>query len=194
MREAYIVTKKIGVLVGSLRKDSFSRKIARALIALSPASFEMEEIEIGELSFYNQDLDEEDNPPSSWNVFRESVKKYDAILFVTPEYNRSVPAVLKNAIDIGSRPFSKNVWDSKPGAVMSVSPGGLGGFGANHHLRQVLVVLNVPVMPVPESYIGNVATLLDANGNLTNQKTRELLQKFMDAFAAWIVTNAPKKA
>lgn len=194
MREAYSVTKKIGVLVGSLRKDSFSRKIARALIALTPASFEMEEIEIGELSFYNQDLDEENNPPSSWNVFRESVKKYDAILFVTPEYNRSVPAVLKNAIDIGSRPFSKNVWDSKPGAVMSVSPGGLGGFGANHHLRQVLVVLNVPVMPVPESYIGNVATLLDANGNLTNQKTRELLQKFMDAFATWIMTNAPKKA
>lgn len=188
------MTKKIGVLVGSLRKDSFSRKIARALIALTPASFEMEEIEIGELSFYNQDLDEENNPPSSWNVFRESVKKYDAILFVTPEYNRSVPAVLKNAIDIGSRPFSKNVWDSKPGAVMSVSPGGLGGFGANHHLRQVLVVLNVPVMPVPESYIGNVATLLDANGNLTNQKTRELLQKFMDAFATWIMTNAPKKA
>lgn len=185
---------KIGILVGSLRKESFSRKIAKALAAISPDFFEMEEIEIGELCIYNQDLDDEGNPPSSWSAFRESVKKYDAILFVTPEYNRSFPALLKNAIDIGSRPYSKNVWDRKPGAVISVSPGGLGGFGANHHLRQVLVVLNIAVMPLPETYIGNVATILDEDGRLTNEKTQQLLHKFMDAFAAWIMTNAPKKS
>lgn len=187
------MTIKIGVLVGSLRKESFSRNIAKALIALAPAALELELVEIGELVIYNQDFDDEGQPPATWTAFREKMKKYDAFLFVTPEYNRSVPAVLKNAIDVGSRPFSSNVWDGKPGAVMSVSPGGIGGFGANHHLRQSLVVLNIPVMPLPESYIGNVATLLDGNGSLTNERTSQLLQTFMDAFAAWIVTNARKK-
>jgi len=119
------------------------------------------------------------------------MKQYDAFLFVTPEYNRSVPAVMKNAIDIGSRPFSENVWNGKPGAVVSVSPGSIGGFGANHHLRQSLVVLNVPVMPLPESYIGNVAALLDESGAVTNEKTRRLLQKFMEGFVAWTLANAP---
>lgn len=185
------MTIKIGVLVGSLRKESFSRKIAKALIALAPQEAQPEIVDIGELSLYNQDFDDEGRPPAGWTAFRESMKQYDAFLFVTPEYNRSVPAVMKNAIDIGSRPFSENVWNGKPGAVVSVSPGSIGGFGANHHLRQSLVVLNVPVMPLPESYIGNVAALLDDSGAVTNEKTRRLLQKFMEGFVAWTLANAP---
>jgi chromate reductase len=185
--------KRIGVLVGSLRKESFCRKIAKALQLLAPEAFEMEEIEIAGLAIYNQDFDDEGNPPAAWTALRERVKNYDAILFVTPEYNRSVPAVLKNAIDIGSRPYGKNVWDGKPGAVVSVSPGGLSAFGANHHLRQSLVCLNVPVMQQPEAYIGNVATLFDADGVLSSDNTREFLQKFLQAFATWIVSNAPKQ-
>jgi chromate reductase len=187
------MVKKIGILIGSLRKESFSKKIANALKTLAPAFWEMEEVEIGDLSIYNQDFDDEGNPPSSWSDFREQVNKFDAILFITPEYNRSVPAVLKNALDVGSRPYGKNVWDGKPGAVVSVSPGGLSGFGANHHLRQSLVFLNVPTMQQPEAYIGNAATLFDDKGSLINESSREFLQKFMDAFAAWVEANVPKK-
>jgi chromate reductase len=186
--------KRIGILIGSLRKESFSRKIAKALEALAPASFEMEEVEIGGLSIYNQDFDDNGTPPLSWTAFREHLEKFDAILFVTPEYNRSVPAVLKNALDVGSRPYGKNKWDGKPSAVVSVSPGGLGAFGANHHLRQSLVFLNIPAMQQPEAYIGNAATLFDANGILRNESTREFLQKFMDAFVIWVEINALKKS
>jgi chromate reductase len=186
--------KKIGVLVGSLRKESFCRKIAKALKTLAPTSFELEEIELGELAIYNQDFDDEGSPPSSWTAFRERMKKFDAILFVTPEYNRSVPAVLKNAIDVGSRPYGQSIWDGKPGAVVSVSPGGLSGFGANHHLRQSLVFLNIPAMQQPEAYIGNAATLFDASGALVSENTRDFLQNFMDAFVNWVETNASKKS
>ena len=112
------------------------------------------------------------------------------VLFVTPEYNRSVPGVLKNAIDVGSRPYGKSAWDGKPGAVVSVSPGAIGGFGANHHLRQSLVFLNMPAMQQPEAYIGGADKLFDASGKLTNDGTREFLQKFMAAFAAWIAINS----
>ena len=179
--------KKIAVFVGSLRKESFNRKMAKALIALAPESLKLEIIEIGGLPLYNQDLD--DNPPAAWTEFRERLKKFDGVLFVTPEYNRSVPAVLKNAIDVGSRPYGKSVWDGKPGAVMSVSPGAIGGFGANHHLRQSLVFLNVPTMQQPEAYIGNAANLFDENGNLANDSIREFVAKFIQAFAAWVETN-----
>ncbi|HMM23035.1 MAG TPA: NAD(P)H-dependent oxidoreductase [Selenomonadales bacterium] len=187
------MAKKIGILVGSLRKGAFSRMIAKALMDLVPAPFEMEEVEIGELPIFNQDWDDEGNPPAAWTAFRERVKTFDAILFVTPEYNRSVPPLLKNAVDIGSRPYGHNVWNRKPAAVVSVSPGGVGGFGANHHLRQSLVCLNVPVMPQPEAYIGNAASLFDAGGALTSESTREFLHKFMAAFAIWIEANASKK-
>jgi len=118
------------------------------------------------------------------------MKKFDGVLFVTPEYNRSVPAVLKNALDVGSRPYGQSVWDGKPGAVVSVSPGGLSAFGANHHLRQSLVFLNVPTMQQPEAYIGNVAALFDDSGVLINENTREFLQKFMDAFVSWVEANS----
>ncbi|MDD4599445.1 MAG: NAD(P)H-dependent oxidoreductase [Negativicutes bacterium] len=188
------MAKKIGVLVGSLRKASYSRQVAKALMELASASYTMEEVALGEIVMYNQDFDDQNNPPASWGAFRERMKEFDAVLFVTPEYNRSVPAVIKNALDVGSRPYGESVWDGKPGAVVSVSPGGLSGFGANHHLRQALVFLNVPAMQQPEAYIGNAAALFDDNGALVNEGTRDFLKKFMESFEAWIATNAAKKA
>jgi len=176
--------KRIAVIVGSLRKESFNRKMAKALMKLSPDSLSPEIVEIGGLPLYNQDLD--DNPPAAWTEFRERLKKFDGVLFVTPEYNRSVPGVLKNAIDVGSRPYGKNAWAGKPGAVMSVSPGAIGGFGANHHLRQSLVFLDVPAMPQPEAYIGKAGDLFDERGDLTSEKTREFAGRFMKAFASWV--------
>jgi len=183
-------SRNVAVLVGSLRRESFNRKMAHALVAQAPASLKFEIVEIAELSQYNQDLDEA--PPPTWVSFREKIKAKDAVLFVTPEYNRSVPGVLKNAIDVGSRPYGHSAWSGKPGAVVSVSLGAIGGFGANHHLRQSLVFLNVPAMPQPELYIGNAAALFDAEGKVKSEETRKLLQKFVDAFAAWIEANAPK--
>ena len=185
-----MANKRIAVFVGSLRKESYTRKIAKELMSETPDNFTAEEVDIGDLAIYNQDFDDEGNIPSSWSVFREKVKEFDAVLFVTPEYNRSAPAVLKNALDVGSRPYGKSVWDGKPGAVVSVSPGGLSAFGANHHLRQSLVFLNVPTMQQPEAYIGNAASLFDANGTLVNEDTRKFLYKIMSSFAAWINRNA----
>jgi chromate reductase len=184
-------TKKIAVFVGSLRKESLNRKMAKALIGLAPESLKLEIVEIGGLPLYNQDLEE--NTPAAWVQFRESLAKFDGVLFVTPEYNRSVPAVLKNAIDVGSRPYGKSVWNGKPGAVMSVSPGAIGGFGANHHLRQSLVFLNIPTMQQPEAYIGNAANIFDESGNPNNDSTREFLAKFLQAFATWVETNTAGK-
>jgi len=181
---------KIGVFVGSLRKEAFSRKTAKALISLAPETLSAEIVEIGDLSFYNQDLEE--SPPAIWKKFRERVRSYDGYLFVTPEYNRSVPAVLKNAIDIGSRPYGKNSWDGKPAAVVSVSPGSIGGFGANHHLRQSLVFINVKAMPQLEAYINGAANLFDEGGKLINDSTREFLKKFMIAFSEWVGEHALK--
>jgi len=183
-----LIQTKIAVFVGSLRRESFSRKMAKALMKLAPDSLNLEIIEIGGLPLYNQDL--EDNPPAAWIEFRERLKKFDGVLFVTPEYNRSVPGGLKNAIDVGSRPYGKSSWDGKPGAVVSVSPGAIGAFGANHHLRQSLVFLNMPAMQQPEAYIGNAANLFDENDDLVNESTREFATKFMHAFAAWVATNS----
>src|SRR4051812_16886126 len=184
--------RTVAVLVGSLRAEAFSRKLARALSELAPAELQLEVVEIGQLPHYNQDLDAQ--PPAEWRAFRERVKAADAVLFVTPEYNRSVPGVLKNAIDVGSRPYGQSAWDRKPGAVVSVSPGAIGAFGANHHLRQSLVFLNVPAMPQPEAYIGGAAKLFDESGALTNPGTREFLGTFMSAFARWVETNRPPTA
>jgi chromate reductase len=148
-----------------------------------------EVVEIGQLPFYNQDIERViDPPPGPWTAFRERVKVADAVLFVTPEYNRSVPAVLKNALDVGSRPYGNSVWDRKPGAIISGSPGAMGAFGANHHLRQSLVFLNVPTMQQPEAYVGHAYKLFDEHGKLTNDETRMFLQQFMQAFANWIET------
>jgi len=181
-------TFKIAILVGSLRKESFNRKIAKALIELAPENLSLEIIEIGNLALYNEDLEQE--LPIEWQQVRTAIKAVDGVLFVTPEYNRSVPAVLKNAVDVGSRPYGKNNWDSKPGAIISVTPGLLGAFGANHHLRQALVFVNIPVMAQPEAYISQVGNLLDENGKLTSDSTRDFLVKFLNAYAVWVERNA----
>jgi chromate reductase len=179
--------RKIAVIVGSLRKESINRKTAKALIDMAPSSYSMEIIDIGSLPFYNMDLENE-APPREWTDFREKMKNFDAFLFLTPEYNRSFPAVLKNALDVGSRPFGKSVWNGKPGAVVSVSRGAIGAFGANHHLRQSLVYLNVPVMAQPEAYIGNGEELFAPDGSLVKEDTRKFLRDFMDAYAKWVET------
>ncbi|HCD83810.1 MULTISPECIES: NADPH-dependent FMN reductase [Rhizobium/Agrobacterium group] len=178
----------VAVLVGSLRKGSFNRQIAQALIGLAPANLKGEIVEIGDLPLYNPDLDE-GTPPAAWTVFRDKVRPFDAVLFVTPEYNRSVPAALKNALDVGSRPYGQSVWSGKPGAVVSCSPGGLSAFGANHHLRQSLVFLDVPTLQQPEAYIGHVGDLLDTEGELTNPDTKKFLTGFTAEFATWIDRN-----
>jgi chromate reductase len=174
----------VAVIVGSLRKESFSLKIAKALTGLAPPSLQLDIVTLGGLSFYNQDL--EATPPTDWVNFREQVKKADAVLFVTPEYNRSVPGVLKNAIDVGSRPYGQSVFNGKPGGVISNSPGALGGFGANHHLRQSLVFLNVPVLQQPEAYVGSVGDAFDDKGNLVKPPLREFLENYIKAFGAWV--------
>src|SRR5204862_5413477 len=145
--------------IGSLRKASLNRKMGVAMAALAPPTLQLDIVEIGQLPLYNEDL--ETDPPEPWRAFRERVRAADAVLFVTPEYNRSVPGVLKNAIDVGSRPYGKSVWTGKPGAVVSVSPGALGGFGANHNLRQSMVFLDMPMLQQPETYIGHAAKLFD---------------------------------
>jgi chromate reductase, NAD(P)H dehydrogenase (quinone) len=175
------------VLVGSLRKASFNRRLAKALISLAPSSMKLDIVEIGQLPLYNEDL-ETDPPPAQWTAFRQLIKAADAVLFVTPEYNRSVPAALKNALDVGSRPYGRSVWDRKPGAIVSGSPGAIGAFGANHHLRQSLVFLNVPAMQQPEVYVSHVDKLFDEIGNLVNEGTGKFLQQFMQTFAIWVET------
>ena len=180
--------RDVAVFVGSLRKESINRKMAKALAELAPSSLKLEIVEIGQLLLYNQDFDE--NPPLVYTEFQARVKAADAILFVTPEYNRSVPGVLKNALDVGSRPYGQSAWNGKPGAVISASPGASGGFGANHHLRQSLVFLNVPAMPMPEAYIGGADKLFDASGKLANDGTRKFLQNFVEAFANWVAIHA----
>lgn len=175
---------KVAVLVGSLRKDSYNRKMAHALTRLAPPSLALEIVEIGELPMFNQD--QEQSPPPALTAFKSRIKASDAVLFVTPEYNRSVPGVLKNAIDCGSRPSGQSAWNGKPGAIVSVSIGAIGGFGANHHLRQSMVFLNVPMMCQPEGYIGNAATLFDAAGNISQDETRKFLERYMQAFADWV--------
>lgn len=178
--------KKIGVIVGSLRKESWSRKLALALIKLAPSGFDLELIEIGKLPLYNQDPDDENHPFAEWTSFRKQVKGVDALLFVTPEYNRSIPAPLKNAIDVGSRPYGKSVWEKKPAAVVSCSPGAIGGFGANQHLRQTFVFLDLFCMQQPEIYLSGIDKHFDEKGNLNNEKTKEFLTKFMTDFGRWI--------
>lgn len=171
---------KIGVVVGSLRKESFSRKIANNVAKLFPEGYETEFIEIGNLPLYNEEYD--GNSPEEYVSFRQTVSGVDAVLFVTPEYNRSVPGVLKNALDVGSRPYGESVWNAKPAAVISQSISNLSGFGANHHLRQSLTFLNMPVVQQPEAYLANSQDLIDDSGNINNEQTVQFLQSFVDAF------------
>jgi chromate reductase, NAD(P)H dehydrogenase (quinone) len=183
---------KVAVLIGSLRKQSFNRAVVLEIAKLAPETLVFEIVEIGGLAFYNED--DEPAPPEAWVSFRQTIKTADALLFAAPEYNRSVSAVLKNALDVGSRPYAQSVWQGKPGAVLSVSVGALGGFGANHHLRQSLMALDIPTMQHPEVYIGSAHDLFDESHRLVNDGTRALLKAFTLAFAEWVHTlAAPRK-
>ncbi|MDQ2733393.1 MAG: NAD(P)H-dependent oxidoreductase [Pseudomonadota bacterium] len=185
-------TRNVAVVVGSLRKASFTRKLALAMKAMAPASLALEIVEIGQLPLYNQDDDA--NPPARSAAFKQRIGESDAVLFLTPEYNRSVPGVLKNAIDIASRPYGKSAWDGRPAAVVSLSPGAMGAFGANHHLRQSLVFLNMPTMAQPEAYIGGAADLFDEHGAIKKPETKQFLEKFLAAFSSWIDKTAKAPA
>ena len=167
------MAKSIGIFVGSLRKESFSKKIAHSLIDMAPSGFEFKIIEIGELPMFNQDFDDHGQTPKSYTNFRQEVKALDGFIFVTPEYNHSIPGVLKNAID------------GKPGAVFSNSPGNLSGFGANHHLRQCLTFLNVLILQQPEVYLADIHKALGDDGKLQGS-VKDFVQQAVDAFIAWV--------
>jgi chromate reductase len=190
IKTTYMKKYKIAVIVGSLRKESYNLKTAKELIALAPESLSLEILNIADLPMFNEDL--EGTPPQEWVTFREQIIATDGVLFLTPEYNRSVPAVLKNAIDVGSRPYGQNSWDGKPAAIVSVSIGGISGFGANHHLRQSLVFVNMHTMAQPEAYIGGAGALFNDEGKLINDSTKEFLNIFMVAFEKWIQFNVQK--
>lgn len=177
--------KTIGVIVGSLRKESYNKKVADFLIENSPAGYRLELIEIGQLPLYNQDYDEEGNP-DSYEPFRQQIKAAQGIIFVTPEYNRSVPGGLKNALDVGSRPYGSSVWDGKPALVISSSISNISGFGANHHLRQSLTFLNMPVLQQPEAYLANVQDFFDDTGKLTKEETAKFLRQVLDAYIGFL--------
>ena len=171
-------------LVGSLRRDSLTRRLVDAIVGVAPAGMAIEIVPIGDLPLYNADL--EQSVPAAWTAFRDRVRRADAVLFATPEYNRSVPGALKNAIDVGSRPYGKSVFSGKPAAVVSCSPGALGAFGANHHLRQSLVFLDMPAMQQPEAYVSHVDKLLGANGGFADDNGKAFMTKFITAFESWI--------
>lgn len=179
------MAKTIGIIAGSLRKESFSKKIGKVLLGMAPSGFTFKMVSLEDLPIYNQDFDDLDKVPESYIIFRKTIKDLDGFIFITPEYNRSVPAVLKNALDIASRPYGKNVWGGKAAAIFSNSPGNLSGFGANHHLRQSLVFLNVYAMQQPEVYLANVTTYFDAEGKLLDSKIESFLQQAVDDYIAW---------
>lgn len=177
--------KKVAVIVGSLRKASYNRMLANELIRIAPDSLEMKIVEFGDLPSFNEDLDVEGQQPASWTRFRNEVNSFDAVLFVTPEYNRSIPGGLKNAIDVGSRPYGQSVWAGKSGAVISTTPGGYGAFGANHVLRQSMVFLDVKMLQQPEMYLSNIQQSFDESGHLV-EKTEAFVQGFLSAFEKWV--------
>jgi chromate reductase len=178
---------KIAILVGSLRKESLNRKVAQSICAIRGDNLECEMIEIGNLPLYNQEYDEPGRNPSEYEAFRDRVRPADGVLFVSPEYNRGIPGVLKNAIDVGSRPYGQSVWDKKPAAIITASPGSIGGFGANHQIRQACVFLNMPVMQQPEAYLGHVTDdSFDESGCLKEGPLKQLIEKLAHAFHDWV--------
>ena len=178
------MAKKVAVLIGSLRKESFNRKIANELIRFAPEGLALEIVEIGSLPLYNEDVEED--APKEWIDFREKVKAKDAVLFVSPEYNRTIPGALKNAIDVGSRPAKKSVWAGKSGAVITSSPGNLGGFGANHNIRQSVVFLDIPMMQQPEAYLSKINECFDEDGKTLNERTSKFLKSWLESYEQWI--------
>jgi len=175
------MSKKIAIISGSIRKEGYSTQLAKAVQSLFPEGYETEIVEIGHLPLYNQDFDAE-TQPESYTAFRKKMGEKDAVLFITPEHNRTIPAALKNALDVGSRPYGQSVWDGKPAAIISNSPGLLGAFGANHHLRQVLTFLNMPILQQPEAYLSRINELLDGDGGFKSENTLKFAQSFVDAF------------
>lgn len=178
------MSKKVAIIVGSLRKESFNRKVANEFIRVAPEGLELSIAEIGDLCMYSEDI--ENNPPQAWTDFKEELAKSDAVLFISPEYNRTIPGVLKNAMEIGARPPKNNSWKGKPGAVVTVSPGAIGGLGANKTIREAAVSLNVPIMQQPEAYIGGIKDRLLEDGVTVNEKTEKFLKDFIEAFEKWI--------
>src|SRR4051812_36117979 len=203
---------KIAILIGSLRKESLNRKVARSICAIPGDNLDCSIIEIGDLPLYNEDLDE--NPPEQWVRFRQQVGAADGVLFVSPEYNRGIPGVLKNAIDVGSRPYGQSVFDKMPAAIVTASPGSIGGVGADHHIppaggvfnipviqhpeahlrhasnhqiRQAGVFLNMPMMQQPEAYLGHVTDdSFDDSGCIKEGPLRDLVLVLASAFANWV--------
>ena len=176
---------RIAIIVGSLRKDSINRKVARSICGLRCDNLDCSMIEIGDLPLYNQDLDA--SPPGQWTRFREQVAASDGVLFCSPEYNRGIPGVLKNAIDVGSRPYGQSVFDKKPAAIVTASPGSIGGFGSNHQIRQAAVFLNMPVMQQPEAYLGHVSEdAFDENGCLKEGPLKDLVTVVANSFHGWV--------
>lgn len=176
---------KIAMLVGSLREGSINRKVAKSICALKGDHLDCKMIEIGDVPLYNEDLDKD--PPEQWVRLRREIAACDGILFCSPEYNRGIPGVLKNAIDVASRPYGKNVFDRKPAAVITASPGSVGGALCNHSIRQSCVFLNMPVMQQPEAYLGHVnADSFNDDGTLRDGPFKEVVTKLAYAFADWV--------
>jgi chromate reductase len=180
----------VAVLVGSLRKGSITRRVARALMAASPPSLNSRMVDV-DMPLYNEDA--EAAPPHAWTRFRAEMAGADAVLFVTPEYNRSLPGSLKNAVDVGSRPYGRGVWNAKPGGIVSVSPGKIGAMGANMALRQTLVFVDVPVMQQPEAYISGAHDLFEDDGAVKNAETAKFIESYMVAFSKWVTKLAVAK-
>lgn len=181
----FMKNTKVAIIVGSLRKESFNRKVANEMIRLAPENMELEIVEIKDLTFFSEDI--ENDPPKSWIDFKQKIADSDAILFVSPEYNRTIPGVLKNAMEIGARPPKQNSWKEKPGAVVTVSPGAIGGLGANLTIRNAALSLNIPMMHQPEAFIGGIKDRLLEDGKTVNEKTEKFLRDFLIAFEKWIM-------
>ena len=176
---------RIAIIVGSLREASINRKVARSICGLRGDNLDCSMIDIGDLPLYNQDLDA--NPPEQWLRFRREIVDADGVMFCSPEYNRGIPGVLKNAIDVGSRPYGQSVFDKKPAAIVTASPGSIGGFGANHQIRQACVFLNMPVMQQPEAYLGHVTDdSFDESGCLKEGPLKNLIAGLAHAFHDWV--------
>jgi chromate reductase len=176
--------KKVAVVVGSIRRDSINRKLAHALMKLAPKDLQTGILRIDDLPVYNQDLDE--SPIEPVLRLKSEVAAADALLFVTPEHNRSVPTALKNALDWASRPYGQNRWAGKPAGIIGASPGLIGTAVAQHTLRGILGYLDVPTMGQPEAYVHFTEGLIDAGGNISNEGTRKFLQGYVDRYASWV--------
>jgi chromate reductase len=185
-----MIDYRIGVVIGSLRRDSFNRKLADAIVKLGPPEFSFTQLEIGDLPLYNQDDD--GNPADQVKRLKAEITKSDGILFVTPEYNRSMPGVLKNALDHASRPYGQSAWAGKPAGVIGASIGAIGTAIAQQHLRNSLAYLDMPTLGQPEAFIQVKEGLFDEDGNIGNEGSRKFLQDWIDRYVSWVKRHADK--